>query len=178
MAFSTMWIPIFLLCHGICIRMLCSAHVWRSYLTCFLCSFMSVCGRRCPSEKWSLYTHILPPGIMERLSFVYNRGDLVHAKKFRWSYKTLRLVSSKVQSRNVCKLDQVLFVDVDLRLLRRIPNCMCYIPWLFQDHLKFPNNDGVIPNVATDILPLVYPLHRFGSVPEYMAQARRPRQVH
>ncbi|KAG0587914.1 hypothetical protein KC19_2G200800 [Ceratodon purpureus] len=129
-------------------------------------------------ELKPLLTHILPAGVMERLSFVYSRSDLIDRENFPWSYKTLGQVCSKVQSRNVCKLDQVLFVDVDPRSLRRTPNCMCYIPWPFQGHLNFPNDDGVIPNIATDILPLVYPLHKFGSVPEYMAQACRPGQVH
>ena len=36
----------------------------------------------------------------------------------------------------------------------------------------------VISNVATDIIPFIFPLHRFASVAEYMVHAVRPGQRH
>ena len=42
----------------------------------------------------------------------------------------------------------------------------------------YPNESRVIPNVATDIIPFIFPLYRFPSVPEYMVHAVRPGQRH
>lgn len=79
-----------------------------------------------------LLLDILPPGVMERLSFVYSRGDFVEEKKFPLDYKMLGSLCSKVKSSNFYILVQVLFVDVDQRSLKRTPTCMCYIPGPFQ----------------------------------------------
>ena len=49
-------------------------------------------------------------------------------------------------------------------------------PFLGEFH--YPNESRVIPNVATNIIPFIFPLHRFPSVLEYMVYAVRPDQRH
>ena len=58
--------------------------------------------------------------------------------------------------------------------MRHNPIGICYLPYPFVGELRYPNESRVIPNVATDIIPFIYPLHRFASVEEYMSHAVRP----
>lgn len=125
-----------------------------------------------------LLAHILQEEVIQRLSFIFSREDLDQKEKFPWSYKMSSIVCSKMRSRDVCKPNQVLFVDVSPVSLRRTPDHACYIPWPFVGEVYSPTKSGVIPNVATDILPLIYPLHKFESVREYMKHAQRPGQMH
>ena len=45
-------------------------------------------------------------------------------------------------------------------------------------HISLKIWPNVIPNVATDIIPFIFPLHRFASVADYMVHAVRPGQRH
>ena len=57
-----------------------------------------------------------------------------------------------------------------------MPFVTCHSPFLGEFH--YPNESRVIPNVATEIIPFIFPLHRFPLVPEYMVHAVRPGQRH
>jgi hypothetical protein len=62
--------------------------------------------------------------------------------------------------------------------LRRTPDTACYIPLPFVGDPSLPNDSRVIPNIATDIIPFIYPLYEYESVSEYLKGARRPGQLH
>ena len=125
-----------------------------------------------------LLQHILPPAVMKRLSFILARKDCHDYKKnlscFRMYDKLLR----KIASRAVCSENHILFVDVRLLSMRHNPIGVCYLPYPFVGELHYPNESRVIPNVATDIIPFIYPLHRFASVDKYMLRVVRPSQRH
>ncbi len=51
-----------------------------------------------------------------------------------------------------------------------------FLPNPFVGEIRYPNQSTVIPNIAIDIIPFIFPLHRFRSVSEYMLHAIRPGQ--
>ena len=59
------------------------------------------------------------------------------------------------------------------RRFRKTSNCMRYILMSFHCHLQFMIDDGNIPNIATNIHLLVYPLDNFNCVAHYMAHVER-----
>ena len=123
-----------------------------------------------------LLNFILPEGVLDRLSFVFGREYCERPEHYPWSYKVLDTLYYKRHSRDVCKPDQVLLVDVSPLSLRRTPDSACYMPWPFQG--DFTASSRTIPNVATDIIPFIYPLHQFESVSDYMKHSHRPGQIH
>ena len=78
----------------------------------------------------------------------------------------------------VCAENQVLFVDVRSVSMRHNADAICFLPFPFRGEFHYPNESRAIPNVATDIIPFIFPLHRFPSVLEYMVHAVRPGQRH
>ena len=58
--------------------------------------------------------------------------------------------------------------------MRHNVDAICYLPFPFHGELHYPNESRVISNVATDIIPFIYPLHRFASVDDYMVHAVKP----
>ena len=62
--------------------------------------------------------------------------------------------------------------------MRHNADAICYLPFPFLGEFHYPNESRAIPNVATDIIPFIFPLHRFPSVPEYMVHVVRPGQRH
>ena len=62
--------------------------------------------------------------------------------------------------------------------MRHNADAICFLPFPFRGEFHYPNESRAIPNVATDIIPFIFPLHRFLSVPEYMVHAVRPDQRH
>ena len=84
----------------------------------------------------------------------------------------------KTASRAVCLENQILFVDARLVSMRHNLIGICYLPYPFVGELHYLNESRVIPNVAIDIIPFIYPLHRFASVEEYMLHAVRLGQRH
>ena len=74
--------------------------------------------------------------------------------------------------------NQILFVDVRPVSMRHNADAICYLPFPFLGEFHYPNESRVIPNVATDIIPFIFPLHRFASVGDYMVHAIRPGQRH
>ena len=75
--------------------------------------------------------------------------------------------------------NQVLFVDVRPISMRHNADAICYLPFPFLGEFHYPNESTrVIPNVATDIIPFIFPLHRFPLVAEYMVHVVRPGQRH
>ena len=62
--------------------------------------------------------------------------------------------------------------------MRHNANAICYLPFPFLGEFHYPNESRVIPNVATDIIPFIFPLHRFPSIAEYMVHAVRRGQRH
>ena len=123
-----------------------------------------------------LLSFILPEGVVDRLSFVFGREYCERSENFPWCYKVLNTLYSKRHSRDVCKPHQVLLVDVSPLSLRRTPDAACYMPWPFQGDMT--SSSTIIPNVATDILPFIYPLHKFQSVSDYMKHSHRLGQIH
>ena len=84
----------------------------------------------------------------------------------------------KITSKAVCLENQILFVDVHPLSMRYNPGGICYLPYHFVGELCYLNESRVIPNVATDIIPFIYPLHRFASIEEYMLHVVRLGQRH
>ena len=125
-----------------------------------------------------LLRHILPLAVMKRLSFILARKDCHDYKKYPSCHKMYDTLLRKTASRAVCSENQILFVDVRPLSMRHNPVGVCYLPYPFVGELRYPNESRVIPNVATDIIPFIYPLHRFASVDEYMLRAVRPGQRH
>ena len=58
--------------------------------------------------------------------------------------------------------------------MRHNPIGICYLPNPFVGELCYPNESRVIPNVVIDVIPFIYPLHRFAYLKEYMLYAIRP----
>ena len=70
--------------------------------------------------------------------------------------------------------DKIFIVDIYPFSLRHNLDAMYYLPHPFVGELQFFNMTRVISNIATDIIPFTYPLHRFGFEPEYMKHAITP----
>ena len=137
------------------------------------------CGQQCTNFKlMPLLRHILPDGVLERLSFVYDRSHLLDSRNFPWSYKSISVLLRKFLSYRFTDLDQALFVDVNPKSLRLNLAYYSFFPWPFSGHLTQQSRDLVIPNVVTDISLVIYPLHRFSNVPDYMLQVLRNGQPH
>ena len=129
-------------------------------------------------KLFPLLRHILPPDVMKTLSFIFSKEDCHDFKNYLACYKTCDALFRKPASRVVCVENQILFVD-DLPIsMRHNVDAICYLPFPFHGELHYPNESRVIPNVATDIIPFIFPLHRFASVEDYMVHAVRPGQRH
>ena len=107
-----------------------------------------------------------------------SREDCRDFKNYPACYKTCDALFKKLASRVVCAENQILFVDVRPVSMRHNVDAICYLPFSFHGELHYLNESRVIPNVATDIIPVIFPLHRFASVDDYMAHAVRPGQRH
>ena len=125
-----------------------------------------------------LLRHILPPNVMKTLSFIFSREDCRDFKNYPACYRTCDALFRKPASRVVCVENQILFVDVRPVSMRHNADAICYLPFPFHGELHYPNDSRVIPNVTTDIIPFIFPLHRFASVADYMVHAVRPGQRH
>ena len=125
-----------------------------------------------------LLQHILPAAVMKSLSFIFSREDCHDFKIYPLCHKMYDTFFRKTASRAVCLENQILFVDICPLSMRFNPVGICYLPYPFIGEFHYPNESRVIPNVATDIILFIYPLHRFASVEEYMAHAIRLSQRH
>ena len=125
-----------------------------------------------------LLWHILPATIMKCLSFIFSRKDYHDYKKYPSYHKMYDTLLRKTASRAVCLENQILFMDVRPVSMRHNPIGICYLPYPFVGELHYPNESRVIPNVATDIILFIYPLHRFASIELYMLYAVRLGQRH
>ena len=125
-----------------------------------------------------LLRHILPATIMKRLSFILSRKDCHDYKKYPSCHKMYDTLLRKTASRAVCSENQILFVDVCPISMRHNPVGICYLPYPFVGELHYLNESRVIPIVATDIIPFIYPLHMFAFVDKYLLHVVRPRQRH
>ena len=126
----------------------------------------------------SLLRHILPAAIMKRESFIFFREDCHNYKKYPSYHNMYDTLLRKTSSRAVCSENQILFVDVHPVSMRHNPIGICYLPYSFVEELHYPNESGVISNVAIDIIPFIYPLYKFASVDKYMLHVVRPGQRH
>ena len=115
---------------------------------------------------------------MKTLSFIFSREDCRDFKNYLSCYKMCDTLFKKPASRVVCAENQVLFVDVRHVSMRHNADAICFLPFPFCGEFHYPNESRAIPNVATDIIPFIFPLHRFPSIPEYMVFAVRPGQRH
>ena len=129
-------------------------------------------------KLFPLLRHILPPNVMKTLSFIFSREDCRDFKNYPACYKTCDALFRKPASRVVCVENQILFVDVRPVSMRHNADAICYLPFPFHGKLHYPNDSRVIPNVATDIIPFIFPLHMFALVADYMVHAVRPGQRH
>ena len=125
-------------------------------------------------KLFPLLRHILPPNVMKTLSFIFSREDCRDFKNYPACYKTCDALFRKPASRVVCVENQILFVDVCPVSMRHNADAICYLPFPFHGELHYPNDSRVIPNVAIDIIPFIFPLHRFASVADYMVHVVRP----
>ena len=78
----------------------------------------------------------------------------------------------------VCVENQILFVDVRPVSMRHNVDAICYLHFPFHGELHYPNESRIIPNVATDIIPFIFPLYKFALFDDYMVHAIRPGQTH
>ena len=124
-------------------------------------------------KLFPLLQHILPPDVMKSLSFIFSTEDCHDFKNYPACYKTCDTLFRKPASRVVWAENQILFVDVCLVSMRHNVDAICYLPFPFHGELHYPNESRVIPNVATNIIPFFFPLHRFASVDDYMVHAIR-----
>ena len=69
-------------------------------------------------------------------------------------------------------------MDVRPVSMRHNANAIFYLPFPFFGEFHYPNESRVIPNVLTDIIPFIFPLHRFASVGDYMVHVVRLGQRH
>ena len=63
----------------------------------------------------------------------------------------------KIPSRVMCLENQILFMDICPVSMRLNSIGICYLSYPFVGELHYPNESRVIPNVATDIIPFIYP---------------------
>ena len=111
---------------------------------------------------------------MKSLSFIFSREDNHDFKKYLSCRKMYDTLFVKTASRAVCLENQILFVDVRPLSIRHNPDCICYLPYPFVGEFHYLNESRVIPNVATNIIPFIYPLYRFASIEEYMVHVVKP----
>ena len=122
--------------------------------------------------------HILSLAVMKTLSFIFSKEDCRDFKNNPLCYKMCDILFGKPASRVVCEENQILFVDVRPVSMRHNANAICYLPFPFLGEIHYPNESRVISNVATDIIPFIFHLHRFASLGDYMVHAVRPGQRH
>ena len=115
-------------------------------------------------KLYPLLRHILPAAIMKSLSFIFSREDYHDFKKYPSCYKMYDTLFRKTASTVVCSENQILFVNVHALSMKHNPIGICYLPYPFVGEFRYPNENRVIPNVATDIILFIYPLHRFASI--------------
>ena len=129
-------------------------------------------------KLFPLLRHILPLDVMKSLPFIFTREDCCDFKNYPACYKACDALFRKPASRVVCAANQILFVDVRPVSMRHNADATCYLPFPFHGKLHYPNESRVIPNVAIDIIPFIFPLHKFVLVDDYMVHAVRPGQRH
>ena len=116
---------------------------------------------------------------MKHLSFIFSREDCHDFKKYPSCHKMYDTLFRKTASKAMYSKNQILFVDIHPLSMRHNPIGICFLPYPFVGEFRYSNESTrVIPNVATDIIPFIYPLHRFVSIEEYMLHAIRPGQRH
>ena len=115
---------------------------------------------------------------MKTLSFIFSKEDCRDFKNYPLCYKMCDTLLRKPTSRVVCTENQIIFVDVRPVSMKHNANAICYLHFPFLGEFHYPNESRVILNVATDIIPFNFPLHRFASVEDYMVHAVRPGQRH
>ena len=129
-------------------------------------------------KLFPLLWYILLAVVMKSLSLIFSREDCHDFKKYPLCHKMYDTLFRKIVSKAVYLENQILFVDVRPFLMRHNPVGICYLPYPFIGKFYYSNGSRVIPNVATDIISFIYPLHRFACVEEYMVHIVRPGQRH
>ena len=129
-------------------------------------------------KLFPLLQHILSAVVMKTLSFIFSREDCHDFKNYPSCYKICNILFRKPASRVVCAENQIFFVDIRPLSMRHNVNAFCYLPYPFLGEFHYSNESRVIPNVATDIIPFIFPLHRFASVEDYTIYAIRPGERH
>lgn len=117
------------------------------------------------SKLFPLLRHMLQAGVMQSPSFIFSREDCRDFKNYPACYKTCDALFRKPASRVVCAKNQILFVDVRPVSMRHNADSICYLPFPFHGELHYPNESKVIPNVATDIIPFIFP---YTGSPQFM----------
>ena len=123
-----------------------------------------------------LLQHILSAAVMNIFSFIFSKEDCCDFKNYPSCYKMCDILFRKPASRMVCMENQILFVDVRPVSMRHNADAIYYLSYPFLGEFHYPNESRVIPNVATDIIPFIFPLHKFSSVEDYMVHIVRPGQ--
>ena len=129
-------------------------------------------------KLFPLLQHIISAPVMKNPSFIFSREDYHDFRNYASCYKMCYIILIKITSKAMCTENQILFMDVRPFLLRHNPNVICYLPYPFIGEIHYPNESRVIPNVATDIIPFIYPLYRFASIAEYIMHVVRSGQRH
>ena len=129
-------------------------------------------------KLFPLLRHILLPVVMKTLSFIFSREDCRDFKNYPSCYKMCDTLFKKPTSQVVWTENQILFVDVRPVSMRHNADAIGYLPFPFLREFHYSNESRVIPNVATDIIPFIFLLHRIHSVADYMVHTVRPGQRH
>ena len=119
-------------------------------------------------KLFPLLRHILLPAVMKTLLFIFSREDCRDFKNYPSCYKMCDTLFRKPASRVVCAENQILFVDVRPVSMRHNADAICY------GEFHYPSESRVIPYIATDIIPFIFPLHKFALVGDYMVHVVRP----
>ena len=129
-------------------------------------------------KLFPLLRYILLAVVVKSLFFIFSREGYHDFKNYSLCYKMCDTLFRKLASRRVCVENQILFADIRPLSMKHNPNAICYLPYPFVEEFRYPNGNRNIPNIAIDIIPFIYPLHRFASVHDYMVHAIRPSQRH
>ena len=123
-----------------------------------------------PSRLKKVLQVILPEGIRSRLLFVHGRNKCSRPGQYPLCDKVLQRLSTDSKTMEFCLPDRVLMVDD--QPMRHVfnGNYPCYFPKSWLGEMDFPNASNVIPDIATALLPFIYPLRSHRSVQNYLRQ--------
>ena len=126
-----------------------------------------------------LLEYLVPKELYKRLLFVWDMDICSSPKKQTLCLKSLKTMLTKCRSKDVCKEDQVFFMDDwPLRHMQN-PEFSCIFPFSYMGQKGFERAPSrSIGNIATDLLPYLVPLILYAKVSKYVRDRVHIRQLH